>query len=299
MEAVLSRLLEPVSRRGGPFVAAALVLLLSACVSSPGETVTSTSLPSMDRPGDDAPAPVAAPSGRPDLVTASDESPAARRARIRLELASAYFSQGQTTTALDEVKRALVADPESVAAFNLRGLIYASLGDHGLAQDSFRRALQLRPDDADTLHNYGWYLCQQRRFSDARTQLQAALRVPQYGGAAKTLLALGLCESRAGEPAAAERQLMRSYELDPGNPSTAVNLSDLLMRRGELDRALFYVRRVNQRPELASAETLWLEARIERRRGATTRVQDLGAALRERFPASREAAAMERGQFDE
>ena len=36
-------------------------------------------------------------------ITASDEPPAVRRARLRYELAANYFDQGQTTVALDEI----------------------------------------------------------------------------------------------------------------------------------------------------------------------------------------------------
>jgi type IV pilus assembly protein PilF len=244
-------------------------------------------------------APRNASGARADVVTESDETPAAKRARIRLELASAYFSQGQVTTALDEVKRALVADPENVGAFNLRGLIYANLGEHGLAEESFRRALQLRSDDPDTLHNFGWYLCQQRRFPEARGYFEAAMRVPRYRDAPKTWLAQGICEARAGSLDTAERFLLRSYELDPGNPATAVNLAEVLLKRNDLDRALFYVQRVNQRAELANAETLWLAARIEHRRGAQASVETLGMQLRSRYPRSREATAFEQGKFDE
>ena len=88
--------------------------------------------------------------GARDLVTASDETDLAKRARIRLELASAYFAQGQAATALDEVKRALAIDPDNVGAYNLRGLIYASLGEVGYAEESFRRALSLKTDDGES-----------------------------------------------------------------------------------------------------------------------------------------------------
>ena len=100
------------------------------------------------------PAPAAGTETR-DRVTASDEPEAQQRARARMELASAYFGQNQMTTALDQVKLAIAADPNYGEAFNLRGLIYANLGDQALAEESFKRALQLNPRDADTMHNYG------------------------------------------------------------------------------------------------------------------------------------------------
>ena len=44
-----------------------------------------------------------------DLVTDSDESPARKRAKIRLELAAGYYNNGQTTVALDELKQVVRA----------------------------------------------------------------------------------------------------------------------------------------------------------------------------------------------
>ncbi len=234
-----------------------------------------------------------------DRITASDESDGSKRARVRLELATAYFSRGQMTTALDQVKLAIAADPNLGEAFNLRGLIYASLGDNRVAEESFRRALQINALDADTMQNYGWYLCQQKRYGEANTLFQRALTVPQYRDTPRTLLTQGVCQAFAGDVLAAERTLSRSYELDPANPSTAVNLSELLYRRGDLERARFYIRRVNNIPEVASAQTLWLAARIENKLGNAPEAQSLGDQLRKRFPDSRESSAFDRGLFDE
>ena len=86
---------------------------------------------------------------RGDIVTESDEPDQRRRARLRLELATGYFEQGQTNVALDEIKQALATDPTFVDAYNLRGLAYLRLNDIPLAEDSFRRALALNPRDAD------------------------------------------------------------------------------------------------------------------------------------------------------
>lgn len=234
-----------------------------------------------------------------DLVTVSDETELAKRSRLRLELASAYFAQGQTATALDEVKRALQANPANASAYNLRGLIYASLGEHALADESFRRALQFNGNDADTMHNYGWYLCGRRRFPEARVHFSRALQVPQYRDHSKTWLAQGICEARAGDMAEAEKSLLHSYELDAGNPATAFNLAEVLLRAGNLDRARFYVQRVNAVPEFTNAESLWLAIRIEYRRGNRAAVDELGTQLRTRFPNSRQANAYDQGQFDE
>ena len=239
------------------------------------------------------------PAGGQDLRTASDMTDADRRARLRMELAAGYFGRGQASTALDEVKQALVARPDLPEAYNLRGLIYASLGEPRLAEESFQRALQLNPRDADTMHNFGWFLCQQRRFDEAAAQFDRAVAEPRYRDVPRTLLAKGLCEARAGRLADAERTLSRSYEMDPSNPAAAFSLGEVLFQLSEYERARFYLRRVNAQPATSNAQTLWLAARIEQRLGNTIGARGLGEQLRERFPQSPEALRFERGQFDD
>ncbi len=244
-----------------------------------------------------APVPVAAETR--DRVTASDESDSSKRARVRMELAAAYFGRGQMTTALDQVKLAILADPNLSQAFNLRGLIYANLGDHVLAEESFRQALKINPADADTMQNFGWYLCQQKRYDEADSLFGHALATPQYAYTARTLLTQGVCQALAGRLEAAADTLGRSYELEPGNPSIAVNLAEVLYRRGEYQRARFYIRRVNAMHDVSSAQTLWLAARIENKMGNSQGTRDFGNQLQERFPDSREAGLYQRGSFDE
>ncbi|MES2529990.1 MAG: type IV pilus biogenesis/stability protein PilW [Pseudomonadota bacterium] len=233
-----------------------------------------------------------------DMVTSSDEPAGRNRARIRLELAVGYFQQGQTTVALDEIKQAIVADPSFADAYNLRGLAYMRLNDPALAEDSFRRAISLNPRDANSLHNYGWLLCQESRYMDAAQQFAQALGVPGYGDRAKTLMAQGVCEVRGGRLDDAERSLRSAYELDAANPLIGFNLATVLVQRNDWARAQFYARRVNNGPS-SNAETLWLGVRIERQVDDREAMAQLGGQLQRRFPQSREAIAYERGNFND
>lgn len=242
---------------------------------------------------------VACASAGKDVTTASDEQDFQKRSRIRLELASAYFAQGQNVTALDEVKRAIAADPNLSAAYNLRGLIYASMSEDTLADESFRRALQIDGTDGSAMHNYAWFMCQRGRYDEAQAMFRQTLALPKYRDGMQTALAQGVCQARAGKLADAEKSLLGAYELDPGNPAIAMNLADVLYRRGELERARFYIRRVNNVAEYATAETLWLATRIENKMGNKAGVNDLGNQLRNRFPRSREAGLFERGLFND
>lgn len=231
-------------------------------------------------------------------LTASDEPEVRRRARIRLELAVSYLGLGQTKVALDEVKQSIAADPTYADAFNVRGLIYMRLNDLAQADESFQRALSLRPGDADALHNRGWLLCQMQKYAEADDLFARTLAVPAYGGRSKTLMAQGLCQSRAGRNGLAEHTLLSAYELDPGNPVVAYNVGMLKFQRGEYQRAQFYLRRLNN-SELANAESLWLGIKIERALNDSVAMRQLGDQLGRRFPDSREMAAFRREAFHE
>lgn len=256
----------------------AVVISMSGCASNPNEQI---------RIGNGV-----------EVVTDSDEPDSRKRARIRLELAVGYFEQGQTTIALDELKQSISADPLYADAFSLRGLIYMRLNDSRLAEESFRKALSISPKDSNVMHNLGWLFCQESRHNEAQQLFAQALSNLQYGERAKTYRAQGLCQLKAGRGDDAEKSLSKSYEFDAGNPITAYNLAKLLFQRGDFVRAQFYIRRLNN-TELANAETLWLGVKVENKVKNQDAMLQLATQLVKRFPQSFEAAAYQRGAFDD
>lgn len=265
---------------GGAAVAA---MAVAGCTTT---TTTTTSFADMKN----SPPTAAAPE--------SAQAQAQRRAELRLQLAVGYFQHGQTEVAMQEINQALAADPNYADAYNLRGLIYMRQDDAAQAEDSFRRAIAIKPRDPDTRHNYGWLLCQQKRYADAMAQFGAALAVPTYQDAAKTLMTQGVCQIQAGDRAAAEKSLTQAYEMDAGNPVIGYNLASLLFQREDYTRAQFYIRRINNGQQ-ANAESLWLGVKTERRLGNREAMAQLASQLQRRFPQSRESLAYERGNFDD
>lgn len=267
------------------------LVLLAAALAGCTTTTTRTG-------GSSVPQTTTTTTGSPDRVTASDEPDGTRRARVRMELAAAYFGRGQMEVALDQVKLAIAADPNLGEAFNLRGLIYANLGDERLAEESFARALQINPRDGDTMHNQGWFLCQRKRYADAVAAFDRALLQPGYAGGTRTLLAKGVCLAFDKQYEEAERSLSRAWSFEPSNPSIGTNLAEVLYRLGRYDRAQATIQRVNALPGVASAQTIWLAARIERKLGNVQALAQLGSRLKKDFPTAPETEAFEQGRFE-
>jgi len=172
------------------------------------------------------------------------------------------------------------------------------LNDFRVAEESFIRVLTSTPHDSNGKHKLAWLRCQQARYPESFELFSQVLANALYGERAKTLRALGLCQASAGLPRQAEASLLKSYEFDAGNPVTGYNLALLLFGRSDFARAQFYVRRLNN-SELANAESLWLGVKVERRMQNRDAMTQLAAQLLKRFPQSPEAAAYQRGAFDE
>jgi type IV pilus assembly protein PilF len=233
-----------------------------------------------------------------ESFTDSDEPESRKRAVNRLRLAVLYFTDGKSTIALDEVKQAIAADPNWFEGYNMRGLIYMRLADFPLASVSFQKALSLNPNSAEVKHNYAVLLCKNAKSSDAIKLFSSALDTPGYARRSNTLVEQGLCQLSAGLVQDAESSFLKSYEIDAGNVVSGYNLALLMFQRGDYVKAQFYVRRINN-SESATAETLWLGIKTERRLGNINAVTQLGGQLKKRFPQSSETSAFERGAFDE
>ncbi|MCY1354264.1 type IV pilus biogenesis/stability protein PilW [compost metagenome] len=173
-----------------------------------------------------------------------------------------------------------------------------NMNEQALADDSFRTAVSMRGNDGDLLNNYGWFLCQSGRYGEAAPMLQRAVSAPSAGGPVKPLISLGACELRRGNSAEAEKNLKAALGYDRNNPVANTNLALVYYRRGDFAQARQYAQRVNS-SQFASAQSLWLGARIAHRQGDGRTQDALVAQLRSRFPDSRELTAYEQGAWDE
>ncbi len=139
-----------------------------------------------------------------DTLTQAEPDSTRQRAMRRLSLASAYYEQNQNAVAQQEVRAALQIDPNYAEAYSLLGLIHQRDKAPVLAQSSFEQAIALASKQpmrsaelAAIQHNFGWFLCEQNRFSEAQVQFDLALAQPSYRQADKTRQAMTLCKARS------------------------------------------------------------------------------------------------------
>ena len=229
---------------------------------------------------------------------AGGETDPARRAALRLQLAANYYQQRQYPVAIEEVNRALQADPNSAQGYGMLGLIYMDLGDHAQAEANFGRALRIDPENPELNNNYGWFLCRTARERSALEHFQRAASNKMYATPALAWQNAGVCMLRTKDYKSAEGYLRRSFELDAANPVTKFHLAHMYLSTRQLDRATFYFGLL-ERDVGQTAETAWLGLRLARAGGDVRGERQYADVLRARFPNSPEAAALRRGAFDE
>lgn len=223
--------------------------------------------------------------------------PPAARAKAHTELAGAYLERGNLGVAMEEVRLALKADPGYAPAYNLLGLVQMDLRENGEAERAFERALQIGPNDPDTNHNYGWFLCRSGREEESLRYFLNAVKNPLYAQPQKSYVVAAGCAMQKNNQKDALDFYDRSLRLDPTYPQALIGLAQLRYRRGELRDARALVTRYNKAVE-PTAESLWLALRIERRLGDRTAEGTYATQLRRRFAGSPEYQQLQKGRFE-
>jgi type IV pilus assembly protein PilF len=237
------------------------------------------------------------PVGESGVANTQVDSESRQRARAFTDLANAYLARAQYKIALDELRKAIIADNRFGPAYNIYGLIYMELAEDKLAEENFRHAIELDRSDSETRNNYGWFLCTRGRHDEGLEQFSAALRNPLYAQPEQAMANAGLCAEKKGDLALAEANLLKSLKLQPDNPNTLIKLAGLHFRQGRLAEAQ---RLLARQAELApaTAESLWLGVRLERKLGDRAQEAAYGLQLRKRFPDSNEARLLLTGQYE-
>ena len=237
-----------------------------------------------------------------ELKTASDQTAVEKRAQIRLQLAVGYYQNHQYDIALDEVKKAIAADPGYADAYGFRALIYVAMGENALADENYRHALRLAPRNPELSNNYGLFLCEAgAKPAQAMTYFETALKHPAYGSPVKAMVNAGNCSLKMKNVDAAERYLLDALRYEPELAATNAGLARVYFERRDSNRAGFFINRLTETAKLdtLSADELWLAIRVKHMLGDRTAEASLAAQLRKRFPGSPEYAAFERGAFNE
>lgn len=221
-----------------------------------------------------------------------------RRADAHLQLALAYYQQGQWQVALDEATLALRIAPEHADALSMRGLILMASGRPALAGAEFEKALRIAPEQPDYLNNYAWFLCQTGQAQASLSWFERAAAQPDYRSPEKALNNAGACSQAAGDTDAAKRYFQQALALRPDDARGNVALATIYFNDGDYPHARLHAERAAA-GSTPGVDALWIAIKVARKSNQAGTETQLLAQLRHLYPESTEYAAYQRGAFDE
>lgn len=169
-----------------------------------------------------------------DALLADRESGAADLAQAFGDLGRLYQAHRLLEPALACYRKAHGLDPESFAWAYYLGVLAAGAGDIETARPAFRRALDLRADDAPTLVRLADLELEHGQVDEAELLY---LRAAMVDDSAAVAYGIGRVAEERGEYAGAIEQFQRALTLQPRASVIHYHLGQALRELGEFDRA--------------------------------------------------------------
>lgn len=149
----------------------------------------------------------------------------------QLSIARIQEHQGQLRDATDRYQQLGAKNPDNATIPHRLGVIESKAGNHDVANQHFRRSLELEPHDAEVLTDWGYSLFLQGKLSEAETALRMALNESPGESRATNNLALVLGHAGKSEESLA---LFRQVS---GEAPAWVNLGYVHVSLGEGEKA--------------------------------------------------------------
>jgi type IV pilus assembly protein PilF len=222
--------------------------------------------------------------------TVGDGTPDA--AIANLNLGAGYLQQGRADLAIERLERALAINPRLVAAHSTIAVAYSQNGDLAQAENHYRRATELAPNDGSPANAYAAFLCQQRRWTEAEPFFRRAAADDDYTTPEVALTNAGVCARDAGANDKAAESFRAALARNPTYPDALLNLMDLSYQdRNFLQTRAFVQRYLASHPP--AAPVLWLCFNAERELANAEGADRCAAQLRAGFRGTPELQLLE------
>jgi len=210
-------------------------------------------------------------------------------AMTRISLGLGYLKMGNTTQAKLNLEKAKRFAPKLTQVYTAFAHYYDTVEEPEKAITSYKKALSLDNKDADTLNNYGVFLCRQQRYVEAEKQILRAIDIPSYLLVSQSYKNLALCQLKANNFDKAKLYFEKSIAHNPNNASTLLEMVRLQYAFGEYQKAQTFLRKYEKASRRFNANALALAYKVYEKQHNRRVAKNYGAMLVKMFPNSYEA----------
>ncbi|WP_115717733.1 type IV pilus biogenesis/stability protein PilW [Gallaecimonas mangrovi] len=217
-------------------------------------------------------------------VTPKEFDPIAA-AKSRMQLGLAYLRNGDTAQAKMNLLKAQEYAPKMPQVYYSLGYYYQKVGETALAEQAYRRAIDLDPDNGEALNNFGAFLCGIGRYDESVKYFLKAVKAPGYIKVAGAYENAGTCSRLEGNLGDAEQFYASALSHDARRAASLLGMSEVLFAKGDYAGARGYLSRY-ERIARPSPQSLFLGLKLAKRTGNQQGVQQYGEELISKFPDS-------------
>ncbi|MDN3653386.1 type IV pilus biogenesis/stability protein PilW [Thalassotalea ponticola] len=207
-------------------------------------------------------------------------------AKTRISLALGYLDKGNTTQAKYNLEKARQFAPDLVDVHTAFAHYYESVGEYEQAETSYIDALEINDEDADTLNNFGVFLCRQDRIEEAEKYFNKAIKVPSYIRISETYENIALCYLKRPDFEKTEAALSRSIRHSPNRASSLMQMAQLQYAKGSYDQAANFLSRFELATRRFTAQAIALSYKVQKKLGNDEVADNYAAMLLNMFPES-------------
>ncbi|SIR05413.1 tetratricopeptide repeat protein [Solilutibacter tolerans] len=197
--------------------------------------------------------------------------------------ASTAYQQGDIVGAEKNARAALKADPKSIDAHTLMGVIAGQRRRTAESGDWLKKAAQLSQGRPAEASNYGTWLCANGDAAGSLQYFDYAAQNQAGEDRAASLANAGTCALGVGMEQRADTYLQQAIQYDPQSALALESLANLSLKRGRAMDARAYIERRLDLPPV-SASALSTAADVESRLGDTRAAAMYQQRLRSEFP---------------
>jgi type IV pilus assembly protein PilF len=201
--------------------------------------------------------------------------------RSNVMLAQAYLDAGRVDAAEERARSALATDGDVAIAHATMALVKARQKQDGKAEDEFKRALAIAPDDGNVLNVYASWLCARGDRAGADAAFQKALQDAAVS-ALQPLINAGQCAMSGRDWSKADGYLRRALSIAPQRRSLLLLLAETQLQLGRAMEARAFVQRADALGP--DAGTLAMAVRAEEAAGDAAASARYRKRLYEQFP---------------
>ena len=159
--------------------------------------------------------------------------------RAQFTLGNYYFAQQELDQALAHYKKATEIAPSYSQVYNLLGYCYRQKGDYTNSEESFKKYVQLIPNDPNPYDSYAELLLKMGRYDESIAQYRKALSIDSHFNPSRFGISADYMYSGKPREAAAELQTMADQARNDGELRTALfGMAVLASDQGKFDQAV-------------------------------------------------------------